>query len=107
MPLFFRAAGGLLAAVLWCVPARAQAPVELTPPVAETSTDVAYPAGAEGDALVVLELVVEKDGSVSSATVVDGVEPFAEPARLAALGWLGKERCRSIFNRQLAASIRQ
>lgn len=55
--------------------------------MAETSTDVAYPAGAEGDALVELELVVEKDGSVSSATVMHGEAPFAEPARLAALGW--------------------
>jgi hypothetical protein len=36
---------------------------------------------------VVLELVVEKDGSVSSATVVEGAEPFAEQARTAALTW--------------------
>jgi hypothetical protein len=36
---------------------------------------------------VVLELVVETDGSVSSATVVDGIDPFAEQARNAALTW--------------------
>ena len=60
---------------------------ELTPPIAQSSTDVAYPAGAEGDAAIVLELIVEKDGSVSSATVVEGTEPFAEQARTAALTW--------------------
>ena len=87
MSILFRATNRMIAAVLWCAPVRAQTPVGLTPPVAETSTDVAYPTGAEGDALIVLELVVEKDGSVSSATVVDGAAPFAEPARLAALGW--------------------
>jgi hypothetical protein len=48
---------------------------------------VAYPAGAEGDASVELELIVEKDGSVSSATPVEGVAPFAEQARAAALTW--------------------
>jgi TonB family protein len=48
---------------------------------------VPYPEGARGDAAVVLELVVEKDGSVSSATVVEGVEPFAERARSAVLAW--------------------
>jgi hypothetical protein len=59
----------------------------VTPPVAQTSTDVPYPAGATGEAVVDLELVVESDGSVSSATVIDGVEPFADEARRAALAW--------------------
>lgn len=68
--------------------ARGQSPpAVVVPPVAETSTDVPYPSGAEGDASVQLELVIEKDGSVSSATVLEGVAPFAEPARVAALGW--------------------
>jgi TonB family protein len=48
---------------------------------------VPYPPGAEGEAAVVLELVVEKDGSVSSATVIEGDEPFAEQARATALTW--------------------
>jgi TonB family protein len=48
---------------------------------------VPYPAGADGDAAVVLELVVEKDGSVSSAMVVEGDAPFAEQARAAARSW--------------------
>jgi TonB family protein len=63
------------------------APPPVTPPVAQASTDVPYPAGADGDAAVLLELLVEADGSVSSATVVEGVEPFAEQARAAALTW--------------------
>src|SRR6186713_2661042 len=87
MPSFFRAVGVCLAVYLACGAASAQPAPELTPPVAQSSTDVAYPAGAEGDATVVLELVVEKDGSVSSATVVEGEPPFADPARTAALTW--------------------
>jgi TonB family protein len=59
----------------------------VTPPSAQGSTDVAYPAGAQGDATVQLELTVEVDGTVSSAVVLDGVEPFAEVARATAMTW--------------------
>ena len=76
-----------LAVLLTCASAVAQVVPELTPPLAQSSTDVPYPPGAEGDAAVVLELIVEKDGSVSSATAVEGTEPFAEQARTAALTW--------------------
>jgi hypothetical protein len=82
-----RAAGLCLAVGLTCATASARDTPPLTPPVAQSSTDVPYPAGAEGEAAVVLELVVEKDGSVSSALVVEGTEPFAEHARQAALRW--------------------
>src|SRR6187399_2057906 len=82
-----RAAGVCLAALLTCASALAQPTPELLPPVATSSTDVPYPEGAEGDATVLLELIVEKDGSVSSATVVEGVEPFAERARTTASTW--------------------
>jgi len=88
--LIFRrvfAAGVWLALSLAGGSVRAQVTSELTPPVAQSSTDVPYPQGADGDAAVVLELVVEKDGSVSSATVVEGTEPFAGQARAAALTW--------------------
>jgi hypothetical protein len=88
--LIFRrifAAGVWLAVLLACASVCAQVPPELTPPVAQSSTDVPYPEGADGDAAVVLELVVERNGSVSSATVVEGAEPFAEQARTAALSW--------------------
>ena len=84
---FLHAASFGLAVWLTCARAFAQAPAELEPPVAQGSTEVPYPEGGEGDAEVTLELVVEKDGSVSSATVVDGTEPFAGQARAAALGW--------------------
>jgi len=87
MPIYFRAASLWLAVWLTCASIRAQTPQELVPPVAQTSTDVAYPPGAQGDAEVELELVIEKDGSVSSATALSGGEPFAEQARAAALGW--------------------
>ena len=50
-------------------------------------TEVAYPTGAHGDAEVVLELVVEADGSVSAARVVRGDEPFGSATREASLRW--------------------
>src|SRR4051812_50166283 len=81
------AAGTWLAVLLACAPVHAQNAPALTPPVAQSSTDVPYPPGAEGDAAVVLELIVEKDGSVSSATALEGSEPFAEQAKAAALTW--------------------
>ncbi len=59
----------------------------LTAPVAQGSTDVPYPRGAQGDAVVLLELTVEKDGSVTRAIVTGGAEPFAEQARRAVLAW--------------------
>ncbi len=58
-----------------------------TPPVTQGSTDVPYPPHANGDAIVLLELTVETDGTVSNAVVVDGVEPFAEQARRSVLAW--------------------
>ena len=89
MSIFRRAftASAGLAVLFSCASVYARDTPTLTPPVAQSSTDVPYPKGAAGDAAVVLELVVEKDGSVSSATVVEGAEPFAEQARAAALGW--------------------
>ncbi len=59
----------------------------LTPPVAQGGTDVPYPPRANGDAIVLLELTVETDGTVSNAVVIDGIEPFAEQARRSVLGW--------------------
>jgi TonB family protein len=59
----------------------------LTPPVIQGSTDVPYAKGAKGNAIVELELTIEKDGTVSNAVVTEGSEPFAEQARQAVLGW--------------------
>ena len=76
--------------VAWTTSAAAQVtppPPELTPPVARSNTDVSYPPHANGDAVVLLELTVGVDGAVLNAAVVDGVEPFAEQARQAVLGW--------------------
>lgn len=78
----------LLVALIGCALSASSAFAQTaTPPVAESSTDVPYPSGAEGDAVVVLELMVEKDGSVSTVEVIEGQEPFAEHARTAALAW--------------------
>jgi TonB family protein len=73
--------------VLLAWSSRARADVSVTPPEAFESAEVPYPAGANGDAVVELEIVVEKDGTVSKADVIDGDPPFAEQARLAVLGW--------------------
>lgn len=59
----------------------------LTPPIAPGDTTVAYPAAGSGDSVVVLELIVAPDGTVSDATVVEGVEPFSDQARRAVLAW--------------------
>jgi hypothetical protein len=67
--------------------ALAQVAAALTPPVATGSTDVPYPSNASGDAVVLIELVVEIDGTVSSTEVIEGAEPFAAQARRAVLAW--------------------
>jgi hypothetical protein len=87
MPFSLRTAALLAVCVAWGRPALAQDPPALTPPVARSSTDVPYPAGATGDAEVLLELIVEKDGSVSQAVVIEGTEPFTEQARRTVLTW--------------------
>lgn len=46
-----------------------------------------YPAGAAGDAEVVLELVVGADGRVESAHAISGDEPFVSAALDAARAW--------------------
>jgi TonB family protein len=65
----------------------AQVAAPLIPPIAAGSTDVPYPSNASGDAVVLIELVVENDGTVSSAQVMEGAEPFAKQARAAVLAW--------------------
>lgn len=59
----------------------------IVPPAVEGSTNVPYPAGAAGDATVLLNVDIDKDGRVSSAVVTEGAEPFAEHARRAVLDW--------------------
>jgi hypothetical protein len=58
-----------------------------TPPVPLGGSDVPYPEDASGDEDVLLELVVEADGAVSSVVVVEGRDPFAAHAKEAAAKW--------------------
>src|SRR5688572_16634024 len=58
----------------------------ITPPRL-MSASVEYPPSGSGGATVVLELVIERDGSVALAQVVTGEEPFASAAADAALRW--------------------
>jgi TonB family protein len=59
----------------------------LTPPKAIPSGDVPYPEGAKGDAVVMVELVVDPTGAVKDARVVEGKEPFSTHALSASRRW--------------------
>jgi TonB dependent receptor/TonB-dependent Receptor Plug Domain/Gram-negative bacterial TonB protein C-terminal len=83
-----RFASAVLAVFLtWSAEAFAEPSTAPSPPIPQSSTDVPYPAGAKGDAVVELELVIEKDGTVSHAAVMAGEEPFADQAERAVLTW--------------------
>jgi len=89
----------LLTGVLGVRPARAQAAAPAVAPASPapapatiapkpiSDLDVAYPDGAGGDAVVVLTLTVERDGSVSAVTPSQVNEPFSSHAVSAALKW--------------------
>ena len=57
------------------------------PPVPQQALDAPYPEGAQGDAEVVLELLVSSHGHVEQAVVLEGDEPFASEAKRAAFEW--------------------
>jgi TonB family protein len=59
----------------------------LVPPRLAHADPVPYPEGATGDHVVRLKLVVNRDGSVRSAEVSVGREPFAQAALDAARGF--------------------
>ena len=59
----------------------------IVPPRVISDTRVDYPEGASGDAEVVLELLVERDGRAQEVSVVTGTEPFATRALQAAQRW--------------------
>lgn len=65
-------------------PTPAAAPV-VTLPVLEGAPEVLYPEGAQGEAEVVLVLVIQPDGAVASVEVDRGDEPFASVAKASAL----------------------
>ena len=58
-------------------PAEAEA---IVPPRLLTPVQAAYPEGAEGSAFVVVAVTVGSDGSVQSARVLEGAEPYAARA---------------------------
>ncbi|MEZ4225396.1 MAG: TonB family protein [Polyangiaceae bacterium] len=60
------------------------APPSIVPPKLLDSTDVSYPEGAQGDARIVVTLVVGKDGKVREASADKALEPFATAALSAA-----------------------
>jgi TonB family protein len=59
-------------------------PPAIVPPRAETTEGPLYPEGARGDATVVVELTVRRDGGVEKLEVVSGAEPFVTAALAAA-----------------------
>jgi TonB family protein len=63
------------------------APPAPTPPVALAPLTAAYPAGQQGDASVILEIVVDAKGAVQSAVALSGSEPFAAAAIAASSSW--------------------
>jgi hypothetical protein len=67
--------------------AAAQAPPELVPPRAIDTPPVPYPPKGFGEANVLLELTIDKEGKVTRAVIVDGAEPFASAASAAAVKW--------------------
>jgi TonB family protein len=62
-------------------------PVAIVPPQPLTPLHADYPAGAKGDAEVVLAIVIDRTGAVGSVRVVNGDEPFGAAAVAAAPGW--------------------
>jgi vitamin B12 transporter len=61
--------------------------LEIIPPRASSDTNVEYPEGGVGDAVVELELSISATGEVTKASVIAGDLPFAEAARAAAERW--------------------
>ncbi len=61
-------------------------PVVVAPRLVE-QTPVPYPAGAHGDAIVVVTLTVNVDGTVRSATAKEGESPFSDVALESVKQW--------------------
>lgn len=87
LPLVVRAQEPVNPAPSEAATAPAAAALEIIPPRLLGEAIVEYPAGASGEAEIVLELLISAAGDVSEASVVSGAEPFATAARARALGW--------------------
>lgn len=68
-------------------PAPARAAPVVVPPRPRAALGADYPAGGSGDATVLLKIVVNADGTLGSAEVLEGVEPFAAAAVAASPRW--------------------
>jgi len=66
--------------------ARAETP-SVVPPRLEAGGTAPYPEGADGDAVVVLKLLVSATGEVTEVVIVEGQPPFAAAAEAAARGF--------------------
>jgi len=60
---------------------------EVRAPELLSQAEVDYPAGADGDALVALKLLIGRDGQVKDVVVLSGDPPFSHDAELAARTW--------------------
>ncbi len=80
----------LVLVVVWAVFvstfAWAQAP-SVVPPRRLDAADVPYPPHAQGDATVVLVLIVDTSGEVTQVAVREGAEPFATAAAAGVRAW--------------------
>jgi TonB family protein len=94
--------GPRVAAAQGAAPPPAEAAVVPPRPLAPLQAD--YPEGAAGDALVVLVVTVNADGSVRSARVAEGPEPFGAAAVAASSGWRFEPATRD--GKAFAAAIR-
>jgi TonB family protein len=81
---------GRLAAALALLSSAATAFAEdqLILPRAAGAIGARYPSDGQGEAAVVLELLVDAQGAVTAARVLEGTEPFASAALRAAETWL-------------------
>jgi len=84
-------------------PAPVPSPEPVTPPRA-IATPLDYPARAQGEEQVVLELTINEDGTVRTALAISGEAPFADAAVAASRNWSFQPAHRG--GRAVAAKIR-
>jgi hypothetical protein len=94
-PVFAQTAPPATASTAATPPVPTEAAV--TPPAVQGSTDVPYPPGAQGDAVVVLPVDLERNGRVANAVVIEGTEPFAEQALDRRPAYAAERRGRGFF----------
>jgi|HubBroStandDraft_2_1064218.scaffolds.fasta_scaffold03751_5 TonB family protein len=80
-------AGAALAFVGLLCPAQALAAHTIVPPRRLDAIDVPYPQGGQGDATVVLVVLVDASGGVQDVTVREGTPPFADAAVAGVRAW--------------------